>query len=133
MPMALQGIELALGMKNDPQYGPLIIVSAGGILIEIINDRVFALAPVNHKQADSILNQLKISKLLNGVRGKPAADIIALIELIVIFSDFANRFSNLIVEVDLNPVIVHQQGCTIVDALIVPKASKSSFKLPDCV
>ena len=125
MPMAPQGVELAIGMKNDAQYGPLLIVSAGGILIELINDRAFALTPVNHKQAESILNQLKINKLLNGVRGKPAVDVKSLLELIVNFSDFVYNFSDSIAEIDLNPVIVHEQGCSIVDALIVPKASRN--------
>lgn len=121
MPMAPEGIEMAIGMKNDPQYGPLLIVCAGGILIELINDRVFELVPVNQHQAESLLNQLKIKKLLEGVRGKPAADIHALTDLIVNFSEFCNRFSASIAEIDLNPVIVHEKGCTIVDALIVPK------------
>ena len=124
MPMAKGGVEIGLGMKNDPQFGPLIIVSAGGILIELIKDRVISLAPVSPQQASESLDQLKINALLSGVRGQPAADKEALINLIVEFSKFVVNFSEHIAEIDLNPVIVHQQGCTIVDALVVPRADK---------
>ncbi len=121
MPMAKQGIEVALGMKNDPQYGPLLIISAGGILIELIKDRSIALAPINIQQAGAMLEQLKVTKLLKGVRGQSAMDLQALTQLIVKFSKLIVSLSDSIAEIDLNPVIVHQQGCTIVDALIVPK------------
>ena len=121
MPMAKQGVEIALGMKNDPQYGPLLIVSAGGILIELIKDRALALAPVNARQAASMLEELKVTRLLQGVRGQPAMDVPALIDLMVKFSNMIEGLSDSIAEIDMNPVIVHQQGCTIVDALIVTK------------
>ena len=121
MPMARQGIELSLGMKNDPQYGPLLIISAGGILIELINDRAFALAPVSRQQAIELLEQLKVVKLLKGVRGQAPSDIAALVDLIVSFSEMIYIMRDSIAEIDLNPVIAHPQGCTIVDALVVPK------------
>ncbi len=121
MPMAQGGVEVALGMKNDPQYGPLLIVSAGGILIELIKDRSIALAPVSDQQATTMLEELKVTKLLKGVRGQPAMDVAALVDLIVKFSNVIASFSDSIAEIDLNPVLVHQQGCTIVDALIVTK------------
>ena len=121
MPMADDGVEVSVGMKNDAQYGPLIIISAGGILIELIKDRVISLAPVNHDQVRQMIGGLKINKVLQGVRGRPACDIEALIELIVNFSNLVTTFSDVIAEIDLNPVIVHQKGCTIVDALVVPE------------
>lgn len=121
--MAEKGVELALGMKNDSLYGPLIVIAAGGILIEILNDRVSGLAPVNAQQADEMLSKLKISALLEAVRGCPACDRPAFIDLIVQFSQMVQELADSIVEIDLNPVIVSSEGCTIVDALIVPGKS----------
>ena len=121
MPMIGTGVEVSVGMKNDAQYGPLLILAAGGILIELLEDRVFKLAPVNAEQARTMLVQLKVSRLLAGVRGRPAADIDALIDLIVRFSQMIVALSDSIAEIDLNPVIVTQAGCTIVDALVVPE------------
>lgn len=118
--MAGKGVELALGMKNDPLYGPLIVIASGGTLIEILNDRVSGLAPINAQQADEMLSKLKISALLEAVRGRPACDRPAFIDLTVQFSLVVHELADSIVEIDLNPVIVGPKGCTIVDALIVP-------------
>ena len=122
MPMVSAGIEVSLGMKNDPHYGPVIIVACGGVLIELIKDRTFALAPLNTEQAMQMLAGLKLSQLLDGIRGQAAVNRQALIDLIVRFSELAVALSQSIREIDLNPVIVSEQGCTIVDALIVPKS-----------
>lgn len=120
MPMVENGIEVSLGMKNDAHYGPMVIIASGGILIELLNDRAFSLAPVTLQQADTMLGSLKLSKLLDGIRGQPAVDRDALISLIVSFSELVYAFSDSVAEIDLNPVIVNAAGCTIVDALIVP-------------
>jgi acyl-CoA synthetase (NDP forming) len=120
MPMVTGGIEVSLGMKNDAHYGPMLIVASGGIFIELLNDRAFSLAPVTPNQAEAMLNSLKLSKLLDGVRGQPAVDRQALIHLVTRFSELAYAFSDSIAEIDLNPVIVNQAGCTIVDALVIP-------------
>ncbi len=120
MPMAEAGIEIAIGMKNDPQYGPLVMVAAGGVLVELMDDRVSQLAPIDAMAARKMISELRISRLLKGVRGKPALDIDALCELIVQFSRVVYGLRGEISEVDLNPVIVHEKGCSIVDALVVP-------------
>ncbi len=120
MPMIEPGVEVSVGMKNDPQYGPLIIVACGGILIEILAERAFRLAPVSREQADAMIDQTRLARLLAGVRGQAAVDRAALVELVVRFSQLAVTLESAIVEIDLNPVIVNQSGCTIVDALVVP-------------
>jgi len=120
MPMVDKGIEVSLGMKYDPHYGPMVIIATGGILIELIKDRCFALAPLNATQIDKMLNRLKLSKLLDGVRGQPTVNRQALVKLIVQFSELVYAFGDSIAEIDLNPVIVTEQDCTIVDALIIP-------------
>jgi len=119
MPMVEKGIEVSLGMKYDPHYGPMVIIATGGIFIELIKDRCFALAPLNAVQVEDMLNQLKLAKLLDGLRGQPAVNRQALVELILRFSQIVQAFGDSISEIDLNPVIVTQQGCVIVDALVI--------------
>lgn len=121
MPMIDQSIELSLGMKNDPSYGPMLVIASGGILIELINDRVFCLAPVNRQQAEGLLRDLKINKLLDGYRGQPASNRQALIGLIVRFSEMIVAMSASIAEIDLNPVKVGTEDCIIIDALVVSR------------
>jgi len=120
MPMVPAGVEVSIGMKNDAQFGPMVIVACGGVLIELLAERAFQLAPVNHAQADAMIGQLRLAKLLAGVRGQAAVDRDALVELIVRFSELVTALGGSIAEIDLNPVIVNQSGCTIVDALVIP-------------
>ncbi len=125
MPMITSGIEVSIGMKNDRAYGPMVIVASGGILIELIDDRAFALAPVSVEQASELLDRLKLSRLLEGLRGQPSVNQRALVSLIKSFSDLAYAFADSIAEIDLNPVIVRGDGCTIVDALVITKPGLS--------
>jgi len=108
-------------MKNDPQYGPLVVVASGGVLIELLSDRAFGLAPLDGTQVREMIDLLKLSRLLDGVRGQPAVDRDALVDLIRKFSKLVCEFTETIAEIDLNPVIVKQSGCSIVDALVIPK------------
>ena len=119
MPMADSGVEVSIGMKNDPDYGAMIILACGGILIELMNERSFRMTPVNEYEADEMIRKLKLSALIDGVRGQPALDRSALVKLISSFSIVAGSLTPRVSEIDLNPVIVHQTGCTIVDALVV--------------
>ncbi len=123
MPMVSAGVEVSIGMKNDAQFGPMVIVACGGVLIELLAERAFQLAPVNQHQANTMIDQLRLAKLLAGVRGQAAVDRVALVDLIVRFSELAIALAEPIEEVDLNPVIVNLSGCTIVDALVIPSHS----------
>jgi len=67
MPMIETGVEVSVGMKNDPQYGPMVIVACGGVLIELLAERAFKLAPVDDAQANVMLEQTKLANLLSGV------------------------------------------------------------------
>jgi len=120
MPMVEPGVEVSVGMRNDPQYGPMVIVACGGVLIELLAERAFKLAPVDDVQANAMIEQTRLARLLSGVRGQAAVDRQALVDLIVRFSALALELADSIAEIDLNPVIVNQSGCTIVDALVVP-------------
>ena len=124
MPMVDPGIEVSVGMKNDPQYGPMVIVACGGVLIELLAERAFKLAPVDNAQANVMLEQTRLASLLSGVRGQPADDRQALVDMISRFSALVVALADSIAEIDLNPVIVNQSGCTIVDALVVPLRKK---------
>lgn len=115
-----KGAEVGLGIINDPQFGPILMIAAGGILIELMSDRAVALCPVSAEEADELLSSLKIDTLINGVRGQAAANRQALIEIIVRLSWLAFELEDVIGEIDINPVIVNPAGAVAVDALIVP-------------
>jgi len=122
--MVEAGVEISVGMKNDPQYGPMVIVACGGVLIELLAERAFRLAPVDDAQANAMLEQTRLASLLSGVRGQPAVDRQALVDMIGRFSALVVALADSIAEIDLNPVIVNQSGCTIVDALVVSLPKK---------
>jgi len=117
--MAEPGVEMFLGMKRDPQFGPVVIIGVGGVHAEIMKDVVFALPPFDRAHARRLVDRLQLREVLHGVRGRPAADIDAFCEVAARFSVVVDALRDVVVEVDINPVIVHETGCTVVDALIV--------------
>jgi hypothetical protein len=119
--MAPAGVELALGIVRDDQFGPLILVAAGGLLVEVLRDRQLAIPPLDHTRARRILDRLAIRPLLNGVRGRPPADLDALAGAIVRLSGLAVDLGDQIDELDVNPVIAGPGGCVAVDVLVVPR------------
>lgn len=116
----VQGIEMALGMVQDPVFGPAVLVGSGGVLMELYRDVSHGLPPLDRPQARRLLERLKAWRLLTGFRGKPPADTKALISLMCDFSRVVVREGNDLAEVDLNPVMVRQngQGVVIVDAVM---------------
>jgi acyl-CoA synthetase (NDP forming) len=114
-----RGTEVGLGIINDAQFGPLVMVAAGGVLIELLSERSVALAPVSKAEADELISPLKLNKLINGVRGQAAGNRQALIEIISSLSVLAFELKDCIQEIDINPVIVNQTSAIAVDALIV--------------
>ncbi|EPJ48229.1 MAG: acetyl-CoA synthetase, putative [Osedax symbiont Rs2] len=120
-PMVAEGTEMAFGMLNDPQFGPMVMVGAGGIYIEILKDRCFSLAPFDSAEAERMLNQLKIRPLLEGTRGRATCDLNALRDSLVRFSRLVHLLGDVIEEVDINPLIVDHKGCVAVDALVIGK------------
>jgi hypothetical protein len=122
MAMAPKGVELAFGAVSDPQFGPIVLVGAGGLLIEILRDRRTALPPFGSDRALKLLDGLKVRPLLDGVRGRLPADRAAIARAFAVFSAMVADLGDLIGEIDCNPVIAHPSGVLIVDALVVPKA-----------
>lgn len=117
--MAGNGVEMILGVRRDPQFGPIVLLGFGGVYAETLQDVAFALAPFSAQHARRCVDRLRLRPLLDGVRGKPAADIAAFCEIAASFSAMAAALHDVVEEIDVNPVIVHGDGCTIVDALIV--------------
>ena len=117
-----EGVEVVLGMKNDAQFGPLVVVGCGGVLVELLVERALRLAPVDADAAAAMLDETRLGRLLGEMRGRPALDRAALVGLIQRFSALVVEFADRIDEIDLNPVIVNTAGCHIVDALVVTKS-----------
>ena len=117
--MAGPGVELALGVVDDAQFGPLVMVAAGGVLVEVLRDRRFALPPVDHRQALAMLDRLAVRPLLDGVRGAPPADLDAVADAIVRLSTLAVDLGPALAALDVNPLLAGPDGCVAVDALVV--------------
>ena len=104
------GVELILGARTDALYGPMLVVGAGGILVELVKDVAFRLLPVGADDAREMLAELKISRLLAGYRGKPAADVDALVAAICGLSQFFLDHRHLLADLEINPLIVCAKG-----------------------
>ena len=120
-PMAADGIEVILGVNRDRQFGPILMLGLGGVHTEILGDTAFAPAPVTPDEAWALIGRLKAAALFDGVRGQPAADVDALVRLIVRLSQFAADHAETVREIDINPVRVHAagDGVSVLDALII--------------
>ena len=115
------GVELALGMVTDPDLGPLIVVGAGGVLVELLADRAVTLPELAAEQPAALLSGLKVSKLLAGVRGAAPADLGAIAKAIAGVAELASELGDHIQALDINPLICSPTGATAVDALIIPR------------
>ncbi|KAB1949972.1 acetate--CoA ligase family protein [Brevibacterium linens] len=111
-------VEILVGGRQDENFGPLVIVAAGGTETELFADTWLELAPVTHTEALDMIARLSCSRLLTGWRGRPAADIDALAEVIVAVSRLVAG-NNAIAEIEINPVRVAPDGALAVDALVV--------------
>jgi succinyl-CoA synthetase beta subunit len=121
--MAPPGVEVALGVIRDPMFGPLVLVAAGGVLVELLHDRRLAVPPVGPVAARRLIDGLAMRPVLDGLRGAPAADVDALAHAVSRLSVLAADLGDLLDALDVNPVIVAPQGCMGVDALVEPRAA----------
>jgi acyl-CoA synthetase (NDP forming) len=113
------GTELALGIVRDRELGPLVVVGAGGVLVELLADRAVALPPVSVAQAGELLAGLRVARLLAGVRGTPPADLDAAIRAICGLSELAIELGGQLDALDINPLICGPGGAVAVDALAI--------------
>jgi acetate---CoA ligase (ADP-forming) len=118
---AAPGTELALGLVRDPSLGPLVVVSAGGVFIEIFSERAVVLPPVSRSQARAILARLRVAALLAGARGRPPADLDAAADAIVAISRLALDLGDALEAMDINPLICGPSGAIAADVLVIPR------------
>jgi len=123
--MAAKGVEVSVGFVRDDAFGPLVVVAAGGTLVELLGDRVVACPPVSQAGALALLDRLRIRPVLAGWRGAPAVDIDALAGVIVAFSEMAIELGDVLDAVEANPVIASPRGVIAVDALAQARPAES--------
>jgi acetate---CoA ligase (ADP-forming) len=114
------GTELALGIVRDATLGPLLVVSAGGVLIEILAERAVFLAPVTRSAAVAALRRLRLAAVLAGTRGQPPADLDAIADAITGLSRLACDLGDALDALDINPLICGPSGAIAADALLIP-------------
>jgi acyl-CoA synthetase (NDP forming) len=119
--MAPRGVELALGIVRDEQFGPVVLVAAGGILLEVAPDRRLALPPLDDPRAMRLVDGLGIRPALDGVRGAPPSDVASVARALVRLSLLAADLGDDLDALDVNPLIASPIGCIAADALVVPR------------
>jgi acyl-CoA synthetase (NDP forming) len=120
-PMVAGGVEISVGFVRDAAFGPLVVVAAGGTLVELLGDRVVACPPVSHDKARRLVDSLRIRPLLDGWRGAPPVDVDALTDVIVRFSDLATELADVFDVVEANPLIASADRLVAVDALVIAR------------
>ncbi len=117
-PMARRGLEVIIGVMRDPIFGPVLMFGLGGIFVEILKDVTFRAIPLSRYDARSMVEQIKASKVLKGVRGEAAVDKEGLVDLLLKISSVVEAYPEL-AELDLNPVILYDDGYAVVDARVI--------------
>lgn len=120
--MAPKGLEVILGAKRDPKFGPIVMFGLGGTLVEVLKDVTFRLAPMWESSAENMIHEIKAYQVLKGVRGNPASDEAAIKDCILRVSQMLEENPQ-ISELDINPLIVYPvgQGCRVADCRMVLK------------
>ena len=128
--MVPKGIELIVGIQNDPQFGPVIMVGMGGVLTEVLKDVSFRMLPITTSDARSMLEELKGYRILQGFRGSEKVDIAALCAALVRIGKMGADNADYIESADFNPIMVYPKSHYVVDAkiLLADKKRKSISK-----
>jgi acyl-CoA synthetase (NDP forming) len=116
-------LEVFAGVSRDPDFGLVLAVGAGGLLIEALDDVALRLLPLRDGDAEAMIAGTRAGALLGGFRGRAAGDVAALARCLERLADFAWREREELDELDVNPIVVREAdvGCVVVDALIVPR------------
>ena len=118
-PMARDGVDLILGGRNDPIFGPMILVGLGGIFAEVLKDTVLRPAPVDPATAHDMINSLRGCDLLRGARGSQPVDLDSLADSISLFSRIFAGLCDQFSSVEINPLRAFPDGCIALDAAFV--------------
>ena len=121
-PMVRRDLELIVGGRRDPLFGPTVVVGLGGIFVELLKDSAVALAPVTQSQARAMLDGLRGRALLDGFRGAPPADVDAIAAAVARVSELLADHPDTVEELDVNPLVVSEGRIVAVDALIALRA-----------
>ncbi|MDT4914983.1 MAG: hypothetical protein QOC66_4111 [Pseudonocardiales bacterium] len=124
-PMVGHGTEIIVGVVRDPQFGPLVMLGAGGVLVDLLDDRAFRLAPLAAAEADTMIGELPLARLLDGYRGAPVVSRAALRDVLVRIAALAADLPE-IAELDVNPLVGTDDGLIAVDARIRVEAPAPS-------
>ncbi|MGN6631619.1 MAG: acetate--CoA ligase family protein [Nitrososphaeraceae archaeon] len=124
--MVPPGIEIIIGLQNDAQFGPVLMVGLGGIFTEVFQDVSFRVLPINENDAEEMLTDLKGSKLLKGFRGSEAIDIGVLKDALLKIGRLGIDLAPYFESVDFNPVILYPRDYCVVDAKIILRDSINS-------
>ena len=119
----VQGTEVLIGARTDPQYGPFLMVGLGGIFVEVLKDVSIRLLPIDEREARAMLKELRGYKVLEGVRGQKPRDIDALVKAMVGLSNIFAAHRNHLSDMEINPIMVREQGkgAAAVDVRLVRK------------
>ncbi len=112
--MIPSGKEVIIGMSCDPQFGPLLAFGLGGIYVEVLKDVTFRIAPITARDADEMMSEIRGAPLLRGVRGEAPSDLAAVRDALLRVSQMVSEFPE-IVELDVNPLVVHASGAVALD------------------
>ncbi|TMK24940.1 MAG: hypothetical protein E6G69_18195 [Alphaproteobacteria bacterium] len=115
------GVEVIIGVSYDPQLGPVLLFGSGGVMVEVYNDVALRRCPITRSEAQAMIAEVKGARLLQGFRGRPAADLKALEDTLERVSHLAMHLEGHLAELDINPLMVlpSGQGVKAVDALVV--------------
>jgi acyl-CoA synthetase (NDP forming) len=119
------GVELSVGIVRDHALGPMVVVAAGGVLVELLADRAVALPPLTRQGALRMLDRLRLRPLLDGFRGAPPVDVDALAAMIVQVARLASDHAGDLDALDLNPVVATADGAVAADVLVVPRVDEN--------
>lgn len=121
--MAPAGLEIMLGITVDPIFGPVVVAGLGGIYVEVLRDVAYRVAPIDMREAEVMLRELRGYPLLEGVRGAPRRDIQRLCDLITRLSWLGHNHQDDLTELDINPLVLFEAGggAQVVDALIIKR------------
>jgi acyl-CoA synthetase (NDP forming) len=113
-----EGVELIVGVRRDPRFGPVVLVGLGGLYAEILEDVAVALAPVTAEEAEALIRSLRAASLLEGARGSPPLDLAAAARAVGVLSRVAAARPD-IQEIEINPLLVTPAGALALDAGVV--------------
>jgi acetate---CoA ligase (ADP-forming) len=115
----VQGVETVVGIAQDELFGPVVMFGVGGVFVEVLHDVTFRVPPFTTRDATAMLDELRGAALLRGVRGQPAADRAALVDVLMKMQRLAVDLSGEVAEVDINPLVAGPKGAVAADALVV--------------